>query len=120
MAYTTRVFEREMGDFARRESNGTVPDCFMTQLRRSGQDKEFTHEQVLFMAGTMIEAGTDTTRISLNQLVAGSALFPDWIERARRELDAVCGANAQRLPTREDSPFLPLIRAAAKETLRWK
>lgn len=92
----------------------------MTQLIRSGKDKEFTEEQILFMAGTLIEAGTDTTRVSLNQLVAGSALYPDWIERARKELDAVCGSNAERLPTREDAPLLPMIKAAAKESLRWK
>lgn len=92
----------------------------MTQLRSSRKDKDFTEEEVLFMAGTLIEAGTDTTRVSLNQLVAGSALFPDWIERARKELDAVCGSNAERLPTRDDAPALPLIKAAVKETLRWK
>ncbi|KEF62901.1 uncharacterized protein A1O9_00875 [Exophiala aquamarina CBS 119918] len=116
---TKKVFEIEMDRLLQHEKNGTASDCWMSQLIRSGKDKEFTRDQLLFMAGTLIEAGTDTTRISLNQLAAGSALFPDWIERARKELDAVCGSNAERLPVPEDAPSLPLIRAAAKESLRW-
>lgn len=67
-----------------------------------------------------MEAGSDTTRMSMNQVIAGAALFPDWVGRARRELDAVCGTNAERLPDFEDLDSLPLIKAAVKESLRWK
>ena len=75
---------------------------------------------MLFLFGSVIEAGSDTTRVSLNQLAAAAALFPDWVERARQELDNVCGANAERLPDALDAPNLPYIKAAAKETVRWK
>jgi len=92
----------------------------MTEFFRLGKDKEFDAETMYFLGGTLMEAGSDTTRISLNQLVAGSALYPDWIERARKELDAVCGKNAERLPNLEDAASLPLIKAAVKETVRWK
>lgn len=67
-----------------------------------------------------MEAGSDTTRMTMNQVIAGAALFPDWVERAREQLDAVCGPNAQRLPGFADLDSLPLIKAAVKESLRWK
>ena len=67
-----------------------------------------------------MEAGTETTRTSLHQVIAAWALWLDWVERARKELDAVCGANAERLPNLSDMYALPIIKGAVKESLRWK
>lgn len=67
-----------------------------------------------------MEAGSDTTRVALHQVVAGAALFPDWVERVRAELDAVCGSNAERLPSRHDIAHCPIIKGAVKESIRWK
>jgi cytochrome P450 len=47
------------------------------------------------------------------------ATHPDFVARARKELDAVCG-DAGRLPCFEDQALLPLVTATIKETLRWK
>ena len=66
-----------------------------------------------------IEGGSDTTRATLNLLTAAMATHPDFVERARKELDAVCG-DAGRLPNFEDQAELPLVTACIKETLRWK
>lgn len=92
----------------------------MTEFKRLGRDKLIDYESMVFLAGSLVEAGSDTTRVALNQLVAATALFPETVERARRELDKVCGASAGRLPTASDLVNLPYIKAAAKETLRWK
>lgn len=116
-----RNFIREIEAFKQREAKGTNMQCFLSEFYRLEKDKEFNDElTVAFLAGSLMEAGSDTTRIALNTMVAGSALFPDWVQRARIELDAVCGSNAERLPTRLDTEKLPLIQAAAKEAIRWK
>jgi cytochrome P450 len=44
----------------------------------------------------------------------------DWVAKARLELDAVCGHNAERLPSFEDWDRLPYMQAVIKETLRWR
>jgi cytochrome P450 len=92
----------------------------MTELIHSNEEEKFSSDEIAFIAGTLIEAGTDTTRTSLLSLIAGTAMYPDWTKRAREELDVVCGANAERLPSFEDYDKLPMIKAAIKEAVRWR
>lgn len=94
--------------------------CFVSEFKRLGRDKVLDYESTVFLAGSLIEAGSDTTRVALNQLVAGAALFPDFVQRARQDLDNLCGADAQRLPVASDIASLPYIKAIGKEVLRWK
>lgn len=86
----------------------------------SNNKESFTRKEIAFMAGTLIEAGTDTTRTSMLGVIAGTAMYPDWVTRARKELDAVCGSNAERLPAFDDIDRLPRIKAAIKEAIRWR
>ena len=67
-----------------------------------------------------MEAGSDTTRVSLGQMIAGAATHPDWVRRARAQLDKICGSNAERLPEWSDKASLPYITAVVKETFRWR
>lgn len=66
-----------------------------------------------------MEAGSDTTRGTLNVVLVAACVQPDWVKRAQAELDKVCG-NAERLPTFADLGHLQYIQAVAKETLRWR
>jgi cytochrome P450 len=43
-----------------------------------------------------------------------------WVHRVRKELDEVCGHNAERLPQWSDFENLPIIQAVIKESLRWR
>jgi cytochrome P450 len=55
----------------------------------------------------------------MNAVVAAAVAQPDWVIRARAELDRVCG-DARRLPTFADMEQLSYIQAVAKESLRWR
>lgn len=99
---------------------GIQKPCFMTEFLDNNKDGEFTTEDCYFMAGTLIEAGSDTTRIILMEIIAAAVLYPDWVERAQQQLDSVCGSKAERLPGFEDLPQLPLIKGVIKEGMRWK
>lgn len=67
-----------------------------------------------------MEAGSDTSRVSIGQMIAGAATYPDWVARARKQLDDVCGSNADRLPEFSDRERLPYITAVVKEIFRWR
>jgi cytochrome P450 len=43
-------------------------------------------------------------------------LYPEVAKAAQKELDLICG---NRLPTLDDEPHVPYIRACVKETMRW-
>lgn len=75
--------------------------------------------QRLFTFGSLMEAGSDTSRVTIGQIIAGAATYPDWVKRARAQLDAVCG-DAERLPGWDDKPNLKYISAVVKEGFRWR
>lgn len=83
--------------------------------------KEFDLGQTdkLMIFSTLLEAGSDTSRTAMTQLLAAAAAYPEWVVTARKHLDEVCG-DAERLPSLADRERLPYITAAVKEALRWR
>ncbi|EKG14271.1 Cytochrome P450 [Macrophomina phaseolina MS6] len=116
---TRKNFRQEFEGLEQRQRQGKAQDCFVSEFLKLERDKRIDWDTMIFLAGSVIEAGSDTTRVSLSQILAAAALFPDWVERARKQIDEVCGANAERLPVAGDAPRMPLVKAAAKEAVRW-
>lgn len=63
-------------------------------------------------SGTMIEAGSETTSMQLNNMILGILSNPDVVRRAHEELDLIVGSN--RPPNFHDEPNLPYIRGIIK------
>lgn len=103
-----------------RVAAGTQRQCFATDFLETKEAKNMTKVQKMFLLGTLIEAGSDTSRVTIGQIIAGAATYPDWVARARAQLDEVCGYNAERLPQFDDRPRLNYISAVAKEGFRWR
>ncbi|KAG9231629.1 cytochrome P450 [Amylocarpus encephaloides] len=115
-----RVYQREVDDIKRRIEAGTARDCFALQFLRTPEAHAFGPTQLLFSLGSLMEAGTDTSRMVISQLLCAAILDPRWAATARRQLDGVCGANAERLPEFADRGHLPYISAVTKEAMRWR
>ncbi|KAI9871957.1 MAG: hypothetical protein M1823_008303, partial [Watsoniomyces obsoletus] len=77
----------------------------------------FSDDQAAYISGTLLEAGSDTTSSTLYGFVQAMLLYPEVQKKAQQEIDDVVGPD--RLPTMDDEPELPYIRACIKETLRW-
>jgi hypothetical protein len=58
-----------------------------------------------------------TTSAALMSFVLSMVLHPTWFKMLQAEVDQV---SEKRLPRMEDIPQLPTVRAAVKETLRWR
>lgn len=119
-AKTVKVYQREVEDVERKMKDGTAKDCFATRFLRSPDTKDYGRTQTLFALGSLMEAGSDTSRMTISQVVAAAVLDKRWVETAQQALDKVCGSNAERLPTFEDRKDLPYITAAVKEAFRWR
>ncbi|KAH8587938.1 cytochrome P450 [Bisporella sp. PMI_857] len=115
---TRNVYKRELDRLSAKIAAGTARDCFAMEFFKAINSKT-DETQTIFTLGTLMEAGSDTTRVSLGQIIAGAATYPDWVVRAREQLDAVCG-DAQRLPEFADRKILPYITAVVKEGFRWR
>ncbi|KAF7341634.1 Cytochrome P450 2B11 [Mycena sanguinolenta] len=58
------------------------------------------------------------TAHSMHTFILACILYPEWIPRAQREIDAIVGKD--RLPSFKDRPHLPYVEAIMRETLRWR
>ena len=116
---TVKAYSTFHDEMVRNIENGTAKHCFGRSVIENKTELGFDDLQAMFVGASVVEAGSDTTRGTFNVLVAAAVAQPDWVVRARDELDRVCGP-AGRLPTFEDQAKLPYIQAVIKEALRWR
>lgn len=94
-----------------------APECFVKQFIESDYEAQGINElQAAFLAGSMIEAGSETTSASLNTAILYLVANPEAQRRAHEEIDAAVSANSS--PSFDSEADLPYIRAIVKETLR--
>ncbi|MCJ1448190.1 MAG: hypothetical protein MMC23_008704 [Stictis urceolatum] len=89
--------------------------CFCATLYDEQLKRGFSDELACYIAGSLLEAGADTTASTLYGFVQAMILFPEVQREAQREIDQVIGS--ERLPTSKDD--LPYVRACVKESVRW-
>ena len=112
--FTVDVYKRCFDEMQQRQTEGKQAECFAQEL--SGAD-DLSDVQKFFVAGTLLEAGSDTTRNATNVALAAMATDPSWLPKVRAQMDEVCG-DAQRLPGFEDWQKLTYIHAVVKEVNR--
>jgi len=77
-------------------------------------------EQAMYLTMFLLSAGSDNPRMTMNAWVMACLAYPGAMQRARQELEDVCGARAARLPSLKDLPDCPYTCAVVKEVLRWR
>ncbi|KIW99583.1 uncharacterized protein Z518_11322 [Rhinocladiella mackenziei CBS 650.93] len=117
---TLDCYQNEVTNLERRMASGVARECFATKFLRDPASKKLSHNMRLVTLGSMVEAGSDTTRMILSMIIAAAATDPRWVAEAQKQLDHVCGSNAERLPSFSDKNELPYITATIKEALRWR
>ncbi|KAK8118834.1 uncharacterized protein PG998_003460 [Apiospora kogelbergensis] len=90
--------------------------CFGIDVFNAQKLGDFSDDEAAYVAATLLEAGYDTTANTIMGFMQAMILYPDTQKAAQEELDRVCG---EKMPTIDDAPNLPYIRAIVKETLRW-
>lgn len=80
------------------------------------KDKGFwdlTEFEIAYSMGTLLEGGTGTTSSAMQSFYLAMWHYPDWQAKVQKEIDRVVG---DRVPSFDDWPDLPTVRAAMKET----
>ena len=95
----------------------TAKPTFCADLARMQEKEGFSDDLAAYTAGSVLEAGSDTTSCTLYGFLQAMLLFPEVQRKAQQQIDDVVGHS--RLPEMEDYPRLPYIRDCIKEATRW-
>ncbi|KAL4940598.1 hypothetical protein BDV06DRAFT_213320 [Aspergillus oleicola] len=118
-AYDSKVYLDLYNSLMDQIKAGTAPDCFVKDFYLSNPaDKGIDMETAAYTAGSMVEAGSESTSTAINTFLLACLLFPHVVKPAQDELDRVVGSD--RIPTFDDEANLPYVAALARETLRWR
>lgn len=119
---TVNVYKKQVEDLQRRMREGTARDCFAVRFLRDPSTKDYGETQTYFALGSLMEAGSDTSRMTISQVMAAAATDKRWVVTAREALDRVCGSEGEkmRLPEFSDREQLEYITATVKEAFRWR
>lgn len=103
------VLYKELFERGRRGiAEGGAGDSFLKKLLE-GRDKEgFSDEELVYIAGFLLEAGADTTANGLLTFLLAMAAHPDVQKRAQGEIDEVFG---EEMPREVDTGKLSYLQA---------
>ncbi|KAF7366446.1 Cytochrome P450 [Mycena sanguinolenta] len=95
--------------------DGAEDESFLSSISKIGLSQE-EYDACSYTALTLVEAGSDTSAAFLLSLILILAVYPEYQERAWREIEAVVGTA--RLPELEDFSRMPFVDALIKEVDR--
>ncbi|KAK2063126.1 cytochrome P450 [Colletotrichum caudatum] len=103
-------------------SKGSAPPSFVRDVLLH-PDVRFTgdDEEAMYLATSVMAAGGDKTRMTINVFIMAMVTRPEAQLRAREEVDRVCTVGESlRLPRMSGLPVMPYVAAMIKEVLRWR
>lgn len=99
-------------------SADTAKDNFCSKWYKSREVYNISEDQAAYTIGTLFEAGAGTTAAAMMSFMLAMTLHPAEYTKLQAEVDEVVGND--RIPSFDDMPSLPRVRAVAKEVLRWR
>lgn len=94
------------------------PKSFARCWVKKDDQWELNAPDITYVLGTLYGGGSGTTSNAMQSFIMAMALYPKWQKKLQDELDTVVGPD--RLPGFADRPGLKVVRAVAKEILRWR
>nr|OQO31889.1 hypothetical protein B0A51_01084 [Rachicladosporium sp. CCFEE 5018] len=115
-----RLHKEEIDLFRSLLAEGTAAnqENFCTRWHSSRESYDLSEAHVAYVIGTLFEAGAGTTSAAMQSFLLAMTLHPAEYALLQRDIDSVVGL--ERMPTFDDLPRLPRVRAVAKEVLRWR
>ncbi|WPH03647.1 cytochrome p450 monooxygenase psod [Acrodontium crateriforme] len=115
------AFYEALQDVKDRVEAGNCEDCwsqlYLAEEKRVPEARKMDWHEAAYAIGSSSFVAIATIGGPLHSFFLAAAHYPEWLPKVQEEIDRVCG---DRLPTVEDMPHLPKIRATVKEVLRWR
>ncbi|KAK7608223.1 cytochrome P450 [Phyllosticta paracitricarpa] len=113
-----RWFELMQSQVEKDMAEKRASPSWMRTLKETWDKWGFTYElEAAFCVGMHGIAGALTIAAPMQSFCLAMCHYPQYLPILQEEMDRVCG---DRLPTAEDRPNLPVLRAFIRETLRWR
>lgn len=97
-----------------RTKHGKGEDSFVAGLLRNNEKNDYSDVELEYIAGFLMEGGSDTTAGAFETFVLAMAAYPDAQKRAQAEVDAAFGEDGVR-PEKLKWESLPYIKACFLE-----
>ena len=99
-------------------ARGQMRPCWTRSYLESEKKSNLSGDyEASSVIGMMALVGIFTVAGPLYYFLVSMVYHPEWQAEVQKEVDEVCEG---RLPTLDDMPRLPILRACIKETMRWK
>ncbi|KIY00756.1 uncharacterized protein Z520_03421 [Fonsecaea multimorphosa CBS 102226] len=102
---------------ARMDPQATDP-CYMQRLLEGSDKSGLSYDQLVYVGGTLLEAGSETSASNLHLFVLAMISHPQVLKKAQTEVDDVCGDATS--PSANHIKDLPYMRAIMTEIFRWR
>ncbi|KAJ7471393.1 cytochrome P450 [Mycena galericulata] len=103
---------------AERVRSGGENGSYIEEVLARQDEFRMDREMIGYLAGVLIEGGSETTSSYLSTLILALVAHPDAQKKAHEEIDRVVGEH--RLPTLDDLEHMPYIRAIILEAHRFR
>ncbi|XDG00394.1 hypothetical protein ABKA04_000009 [Annulohypoxylon sp. FPYF3050] len=100
-------------------AQGIQRDCFTQKYLEKGEKRSTISGdyEASCVIGMMALVGIFTIAGPLSYWLVSMIHHPKWQAAVQKEVDEACEG---RLPTLDDAPNLPILRACIRETMRWR
>lgn len=112
------LYYRNLDLVVKRKERDERRETYADRLLEQTEQLKLTWREMCFMAGLLMEAGSDTVALTINATIHLLCAYPEWAKKAQEQLDAVVGDD--RTPIFADFPQLNIINAIIKESLRMR
>ncbi|OQU95238.1 hypothetical protein CLAIMM_01474 [Cladophialophora immunda] len=102
---------------ARMDQQAAAP-CFMQKLLQGSDKSGLSYDQLVYVGGILLEAGSETSASNLHLFVLAMISHPEVLKKAQAEVDNVCGVSTS--PSAKHIEDLPYMRAIMTEIFRWR
>ncbi|KAG2360132.1 cytochrome P450 [Suillus spraguei] len=112
------LFRHQLSRVKSQVDKNIANSSFAKTLLENTEDHRLSADEMSYLAGTLFEAGSDTTTVGITNMIMAAACHPMAQAKVHEELDMVIGSD--RAPTFQDSSSLPQLHAFLLEALRWR